>query len=192
MDMREKIIDAAVVLFNRNGFDFKMDELAKELHISKKTIYRYFPTKEDIFRVFIVESFQSVHDSQMQIFSDSSLSVKERLMEILNTRSKYEDKLSIEKTLDLKDYYPSLYELIMNTYKTQWENVDALLDEGKKEGLFSEEFDNQVIITMLMEGMQMMHRSMLLERTGLSYRKAISQMVNIILRGIEKPCEQAK
>ncbi|MBQ8142512.1 MAG: TetR/AcrR family transcriptional regulator [Bacilli bacterium] len=186
MNIRDNIIEATVVLFNRKGFDFKMDDLAKELHISKKTIYKYFSTKEDIFRVFILESFQSVHDKQLEIFSNPSLSVQQKLIQILNTRSKYEDQLSIEKTLALKEYYPSLYELIMSTYQTQWENVDSLLTQGKKENIFYSNISNQVIIAMLIESMQMMHRDNLLQKTGLSYRDAISQAIEIVLNGITK------
>ena len=53
MELKEQILEEAMRQFNRDGFDFKMDDLAKELHISKKTIYKHFKNKEDIFHVFI-------------------------------------------------------------------------------------------------------------------------------------------
>ena len=37
--MREKIIDATVEEFKQNGLKFTMNDLAKRLGISKKTIY---------------------------------------------------------------------------------------------------------------------------------------------------------
>lgn len=184
--MREHILEETLVLFNQSGFDFKMDELAKALHISKKTIYKYFSTKEDIFRVLIIESFQSVHDRQLEIFNNPSLTIKEKLLQILNSRSKYEDQLSVEKTLSLKDYYPKLYDLILETYQTQWDHVDYLLTQGKKENIFRDDIDNEVVKTMLMEGMQMMHRDNVLQKSGLSYRQAIAQVVDIIINGISK------
>ena len=49
MELKEQILEEAMRQFNRDGFDFKMDDLAKELHISKKTIYKHFKNKEDIF-----------------------------------------------------------------------------------------------------------------------------------------------
>ena len=36
--MREKIIDTAIEEFTRNGLKFTMNDVAKELGISKKTI----------------------------------------------------------------------------------------------------------------------------------------------------------
>ena len=183
-DLREKILSVAMELFNRDSFDFKMDDLAKELHISKKTIYKYFQNKEDIFHVFIDESFQSVHEKQDQIFCDDTLSIREKLLQILNTRSKFEDGLSIEKTLELNTYYPRLYELIMSTYKTQWDKVKKLLILGQEQGIFKKNINLDLIQTMMLEAMQMMHRSNLLKSTNLSYREAILESTEIIVDGI--------
>lgn len=184
MELKEQILNATMTLFNRDGFDFKMDDLAKELHISKKTIYKYFRNKEDIFHVFIEQSFLSVHEKQEEIYHDETLSTKEKVFKILNTRSKYEDRLSIEKTLALNNYYPSLYELIMSTYKTQWDKVKKLLIKGQEEGVFKTDFNLELIQTLMVESMQMMHRSNLLRETSLSYRDAILQSTQIIIDGI--------
>ena len=44
--MREKIIDTAIEEFTRNGLKFTMNDVAKALGISKKTIYTVYPDKE--------------------------------------------------------------------------------------------------------------------------------------------------
>lgn len=184
-DYKEAIVEKSVELFKKEGFDFKLDEVAKELHISKKTIYRYFPSKEDIFRTFIVDSFASVHDMQEQIYHDETLSTKEKLVEILNCRSKYENSLSIEKTIGLKRVYPKCYDLILETYTTQWEKVTNLLEKGKEEGIFRKDINDDLVESLLTEGMQMMHRDDVLNKTGLTYRQAIEEVVNVVLEGIE-------
>ena len=184
MDIKEQILEEAMRQFNREGFDFKMDDLAKELHISKKTIYKYYQNKEDIFHVFIDESFQSVHEQQEEIFYNNNLSIKEKLLQILNTRSKYEDRLSIEKTMELNNYYPRLYELIMNTYRTQWDKVKKLILMGQEQGVFKKEVNVTLVQTLMMESMQMLHRDNLLERASLSYREAIKEASGIIVEGI--------
>ncbi|MBL7128958.1 MAG: helix-turn-helix transcriptional regulator, partial [Ignavibacteria bacterium] len=48
-DDRDKILNFARQKFHREGFyKISMDEIAKELHVSKKTIYKYFPSKEKL------------------------------------------------------------------------------------------------------------------------------------------------
>jgi AcrR family transcriptional regulator len=52
------ILDAATRLFCENGFDnTSMDDLARESEYTKKTIYRYFTCKEDIFFAVITEGY---------------------------------------------------------------------------------------------------------------------------------------
>ena len=46
--MRKKIIDAAIEAFTENGLKFTMNDLAKKLGISKKTIYTIFESKQDV------------------------------------------------------------------------------------------------------------------------------------------------
>ena len=48
-ELRKRIVDTATVLFQRNGIkQMRMDDVASELGISKKTIYEVFSDKEEI------------------------------------------------------------------------------------------------------------------------------------------------
>ncbi len=182
--MRDQIIDTALALFDRDGFNFKLDDLAKVLHISKKTIYKYFKNKEDIFRTVIIESFDSTHEMQKKIFSNPTLTTEQKLIGILSSRSKYESQVSIEKTMDIRNYYPDLYGLIMKGYMSQWDRVDALMKQGIKEQVFRADINVELVKTLLMDGMQMMHKDNLLRSSGLTYREAITQLIAIIMDGI--------
>ncbi|MGN1122012.1 MAG: TetR/AcrR family transcriptional regulator [Eubacteriales bacterium] len=44
--MRDRILAASIESLRREGLKFSVDMLAQELKISKKTVYKYFPTKE--------------------------------------------------------------------------------------------------------------------------------------------------
>ncbi len=44
--IREKIIDQSIKSLQQEGLRFSVDTLAEKLKISKKTVYKYFPTKE--------------------------------------------------------------------------------------------------------------------------------------------------
>jgi len=47
--LRENIIDSSLDMFCRRGFDeTTIDDITLSLEISKRTFFRYFPTKEDI------------------------------------------------------------------------------------------------------------------------------------------------
>jgi TetR/AcrR family transcriptional regulator, mexJK operon transcriptional repressor len=47
----ERILKAALELFQSNGFiNTSMDKIAEEAHVTKQTVYRYFESKESLFR----------------------------------------------------------------------------------------------------------------------------------------------
>lgn len=46
--MREKIVRQSIKSLQKEGLRFSVDELATELKVSKKTIYKYFATKEEL------------------------------------------------------------------------------------------------------------------------------------------------
>ena len=52
--MKDTILEKSKELFLRNGFKtVGMDDIAQALHISKKTIYQYFPSKEDLVKAVL-------------------------------------------------------------------------------------------------------------------------------------------
>ena len=57
----EQIIEVARELFHKFGFKkVSMDEIAKEAGVTKKTIYRYFNSKEALLEYFIQEEIQNM------------------------------------------------------------------------------------------------------------------------------------
>lgn len=53
---KDQIIESARLLFHKYGFKkVSMDEIARESGVTKKTIYSYFSSKEDLLKYFIQE-----------------------------------------------------------------------------------------------------------------------------------------
>ena len=58
---REQVIEAARKLFHRFGFKkVSMDEIAREAGVTKKTIYMYFGSKEELLKYFIQEEISNM------------------------------------------------------------------------------------------------------------------------------------
>src|SRR5262245_3411955 len=50
---RAQILEAALRVFSREGFETKVDAIAREAGVAKGTIYLYFPTKEAILAALV-------------------------------------------------------------------------------------------------------------------------------------------
>jgi AcrR family transcriptional regulator len=63
-DVAELVLDAAERLFFTAGFSHtSMDDLARELHISKKTIYRHFPGKRNVLAAVLDRLFGRIEQA---------------------------------------------------------------------------------------------------------------------------------
>ena len=59
MELKEMILEGTLEVFNRKGIKFTMDDIAKALNISKKTIYTVFDDKESLFMAMVDLSSQT-------------------------------------------------------------------------------------------------------------------------------------
>ena len=97
-ERREKIIDVAFRLFvNKKIESVTMGEIAKEAGVTKKTIYMYFESKEELLKYFIQEEISNMEkivekvEAKPQDFFET---VNEAIYEILQYR-KHQDFLNI-------------------------------------------------------------------------------------------------
>lgn len=67
---KDQIIEAARLLFHKYGFKkVSMDEIAREAGVTKKTIYSYFSSKEDLLNYFIQEEILNMKNIVEEIDS---------------------------------------------------------------------------------------------------------------------------
>lgn len=60
---KDKIVEAARKLFYKYGFKkVSMDEIANEAGVTKRTIYMYFKSKEDLLKYFIQEEIENMKE----------------------------------------------------------------------------------------------------------------------------------
>jgi len=60
---KKRVLEVAVVLFNKRGIETTLEEIAKEAHVGIGTVYRHFPTKhalfESVIRVTMLELIET-------------------------------------------------------------------------------------------------------------------------------------
>jgi TetR/AcrR family transcriptional regulator of autoinduction and epiphytic fitness len=78
---RKAILEGAVKVFTKNGFDASsMDYIAEVAGVSKRTVYNHFPSKEILFQA-IVADFLKQRDEIKPIKYASALPLEEQLKE---------------------------------------------------------------------------------------------------------------
>lgn len=59
---RAKVLDVAYQTFAAEGLGVPIDEIARRAGVGAGTVYRHFPTKEDLFRAVVADRMQQIID----------------------------------------------------------------------------------------------------------------------------------
>lgn len=107
--MREQIIEKSSELFVKIGFNIiTMDDLADELNISKRTLYKFFTNKKSLVQeaaVFLEEKF---HSKLLSVKSLNCNAVKEHF-EIQKVFNSLVEIIGVLQLNQLKKKYPDIH-----------------------------------------------------------------------------------
>lgn len=147
-NIRTKILDEALREINRHGADFHMDDLARNLRISKRTLYEHFSSKQEIIEQAITDFTDKIYAYHQCIVSDPARTCEAKLIAYFDVPSDNWQVLSVRKTSDLLAKMPSTCERLQSRYKKDWLLLERLLDEVQETGEFKP-FDKFLFLRIL-------------------------------------------
>ena len=133
--MRDKIIDATVEEFKQNGLKFTMNDLAKRLGISKKTIYTVFESKQAVLVAVADRYAADLNSMQEELEADVSLNVVQKLEKLLCALPEKYYNIGLSRIYELAEKYPKPYRHLMRSVNNGWEQAEKYLEKGMEEGL---------------------------------------------------------
>jgi AcrR family transcriptional regulator len=69
---RERILEVAKQVFTRLGADASMDEIAKRAKIGPGTLYRHFPTRDDLLATVYISEVEKLAEAQRKFSAELS------------------------------------------------------------------------------------------------------------------------
>lgn len=138
--MKEKIMAKASELFMKLGFkSITMDDIACEMCISKKTIYKYFCNKEVLIEESTEVIHKEVHDSIDTIVKQNFNAIQENF-EIRKMFKEMFNAADTSPMYQLKKHYPEIYNKLVNREVNECNIVfKQNIEKGIKEGLYRAE-----------------------------------------------------
>mgnify|MGYP002726965316 CR=1 FL=1 len=185
MELRQTILEGTLTAFNEKGLKFTMDDVARILSMSKKTIYTVFRDKETMFLAMVDYMFDAIKESERAIVADEKLTTKEKIRKILGVLPEGYRDVDFRQLYLLKDKYPRTYRKVEQRLETGWEQTIALLEQGMEEGVIRRV---QIpIVKMMLEATleQFFQRDILLQNK-ISYQEALDEVVEILVDGVSK------
>ena len=187
MELRERIIEGASMLFFRNGIkSMTMSDIANELGISKRTLYEVFRDKEELLEKCL-DFHHTRTDKEIERLTNNSENVIDTLIRLYARN--FHQVLSVSKSLihDLKKYHGHLYQKIEEKRKEGMYNFIPFLQKGVEQGLIRNDINFEIMLWLL----KIQFNAVLDETTVPTGKYSINQFVQTIiqnfLRGIATP-----
>lgn len=184
MEDQNKIVELTEEKFFRDGFyKTTMDEVASELGMSKKTIYKFFPSKDDLVKA-IANHFMEGVKSKVVPALNSDKNAIEKLAELNKILAKISEKVSTKRMDEIKTYFPSLWNEIDNfRTKMMFANITKVIDQGKAEGLFVD-YPTPIIMNTLVSSIRATVNPEFILNNNFSISEAALFVFKIVIGGI--------
>lgn len=155
-EMKEKILKGAEELFFKYGIkNITMDEIARHLGMSKKTIYQYFKDKDEVVHSLILEKIEEDKAIFAKTYRESENIVVEAFALMKNMRD------------ILKSINPILFHELFKFYPQSWkefekfkndfvlENIESSLRRGQEQGLVRADINIKILSKMRLENIDL-------------------------------------
>lgn len=156
METKDRILKGAEELFFKFGIkSVTMDDIAKHLGISKKTIYQFYSDKNEIVETLMQYSLKQDECEFQQIQAESANMIDE-VMKMMTHISSMFAKVNPNIFYDLQKYHPKAWaQFKVFKQECMAKMIETSIERGKKEGLVRADINSKVLSRMRIEQVEM-------------------------------------
>jgi len=180
-----KILRGAEALFLRYGFkSITMDDISRELGISKKTLYQYFSDKNDLVNQVVEHHLNDERDLCCKIEEDEKDPIA-YLLAISNNFSSEDKHINTAVLYDLKKYFKEAWDKV-DSFSSEfiYDQVLKNLIDGKEKGLYRKEMNERIIALHYVHMIQFMVNPENYQKEERDFKVVHKELMRYHLHGI--------
>lgn len=183
-----RLLENASTIFMRYGIkSVNMDDMAKHLSMSKKTLYQYVKDKEDLVNKVVTLFTDNEHLHVKGILEKGYNAIEESL-EIMKWVSSVLQNVHPSVIYDLQKYHP---EVALRLNKTQEETICGSilhnLKKGQKEGLYRKDFNAEIIAKVYAARIDQMLRELIYPLEQFKLSDIYKEIFKYHIHGVASP-----
>ena len=155
-EMKQRILSATHELFMKYGIrSVSMDDIAKHIAISKKTIYQSYKDKDELVHELMKVKLKE-DEKEFQDLEKESENVIDEIFNIMKHMGKVMGKINPSVFYDLQKYHPETWKLFRE-FKDNFilNMVENSLLRGIRQGHIRAEINTKILARMRMEQIEM-------------------------------------
>ena len=156
METKDRILLGAEELFFKYGIkSITMDDIAKHLAISKKTIYQFFNDKNELVETLMTLKLKE-DECEFQQIQDESENMIIEVFNMMKHIGAMFTKINPNIFYDLQKYHPKAWDLFKQFKQNCMARViESSIERGKLEGLVRNDVNSKVLSIMRIEQVEM-------------------------------------
>lgn len=188
MSQLNNIISKSGELFLQYGVkSLTMDEIAKQLGMSKKTIYQYVSNKSDLVKQ-VMQAHLDREDSFIKEAQKNSKNALEENLRMITFMSQDLRGFNAVIFFELQKYYPESYALFNeHREKVALRNILNNLKAGIKEGLYRKDINTEIVSRIFVSGLDILIDQQRFPSKKYHFYDLYKEFVNYHLGGILTP-----
>jgi AcrR family transcriptional regulator len=184
-EKRLEILERASAVYMKYGLkSVTMDDLARELGMSKKTIYKYFDDKNDMIRS-IMELKVEMDKAVCMNCSIQANNAIEDLITFSKLIAEHFNNINPTVIYDLRKHYQDAWQ-IMNAHK--WDfvltSITENINRGIKEGIYRKDVDVNVIARLYVASIDDLFDTDIFPWPEFKFQQVFTELIRYHLRGL--------
>lgn len=184
-EKKEVVLENATKIFMRYGLkSVTMDDVSRELKISKKTLYKFVTDKNDLVAQIMKAHIQNDEASVTKLIKESENSIEE-IISISEFAGKIVNNMHPSIHYDLEKYYPEAWEIFIG-YKQKFV-LDCMKENmvrGIKEGYYRKDLNIPVVALLYVARIDLIFDGQLFPPNEFNFKDVYKEMIIYHLRGI--------
>jgi AcrR family transcriptional regulator len=185
-DMKERILEKAEQMFLQFGYaKVTMEEIASGLGMSKKTLYKFFSSKENLVRELTNNRICNSEEQINKIWAEEGIDFVGKLKKMLDFIGKESSKSTGPLFEDIQKNIPDLWNIIREYKKIRnLKKAEDIFISGVENRVFRNDIGKDIILLMFTSAVQGIVNPETLSQLPYSENQAVEAIFKILFEGI--------
>lgn len=181
--MKQRIVTETIHQIQTKGFTFTISDLAKQLAVSKRTIYEHFSSKDEIVDEVICNVIESIQEKEKNIAEDDTLQIVEKIRLILICIPQQFTFMDARLLVELKKHHYYQWLKLDQFLREGWSTVIGLIEEGMREGSIRK-IQIPFFIEVYLGALNRIYDPMFIEKSDYTLGSMLESIMDMLLYGI--------
>lgn len=186
-EVKRRILAEATAMFLRDGFQkTNLDTLSQILFVSKRTIYKIFGSKKELYRECIKRMINTMEEEDNTCISNSKKPIA-NLQDFIVSHSSGQLVIMEQALSDLNKYFPDIYdECLKISEQRRMEKIIAQINEGQKNGDMYKKLNPEIVAIIIQNILKSKVSPSTNEFNSNQYMKSeiFAEFIHIFMRGL--------